>query len=129
MRLAGQASELSGDQVSHVAADQLPSGAVCGCHIGRVIDRDPVFDGDAGRSLKQGEIGSDEPRIFRDGGNPLAQAAGRSLVLPRPESNVANLIEREIERRQRIDAAEETGGVLVMLVVRVLAGQENAGIQ
>lgn len=50
-------------------------------------------------------------------------------IAPGPERDVGHLVEGEVERRERIVAAEQPRGVLVVLVVQVLAGQQDTGIE
>jgi hypothetical protein len=59
----------------------------------------------------------------------LPQAVCRRQVAPGTYRHVGHLKEGEIQRRERVAACEDPASILVVLVIRIPAGQQNAGVQ
>lgn len=126
--IAREACEPARHEIAHVAAHQL-SAPSTGCrHVGSVVHRDTLLFGKSSRTGEQRSVGADESTIVSYGGHTLAQAVRCRKIAPRAHRHVGHLVEGEIQGGERLGASEQLAGVGVVLVVWVLACQDDARI-
>jgi hypothetical protein len=74
-------------------------------------------------------LGADHPSIGRYRPDQTAQPSRRRVILPRRDGDIRDLVQSEVQRRNRVRTRKELLGSRVMRVISVLTCQQDAGIQ
>ena len=84
--------------------------------------RDPL------RTLQQRWFCPDHASVIGDGRDHVAKSTRGVLVVPRTDRHVAHFVEGELECQQRMGRFQELHGRVVVVVVGVLGGEQDTGI-